>query len=284
MIVEVPFVYERRAREPGKRKYVPMKLRSVASVRLGEIAPDAFPVAIAMDRWDAAAGIYRHDAQYRVHEGALHVALLGYGPARHTPQATLEAMLAHIAKGCRTDLSRGLPQHEPTFRDPAVEATLHLDPDDPGDRDELAAEIARNAAATLVCEGALWRRIHDEPLLVAIPADRVNGPMLDVRFKNGRKLGKVEENFGSQLSPGDTFFFAGMALEVERVEATDLVVRATAKQARFVSYMGARLAITSSLAERVRAFLHDRQQWPRRGRTAATGRPPRHTPPACARK
>jgi hypothetical protein len=184
MIVEVPFVYERRAREPGKRKYVPMKLRSVASVRLGEIARDAFPVAIAMDRWDAAAGAYRHDAQYRVHDGALHVALLGYGPARHTPQATLEAMLAHIAKGCRTDLSRGLPQHEPTFRDPAVEATLHLDPDDPGDRDELAAEIARNAAATLVCEGALWRRIHDEPLLVAIPADRVNGPMLDVRFRS----------------------------------------------------------------------------------------------------
>jgi hypothetical protein len=184
MIVEVPFVYERRAREPGKRKYVPMKLRSIATVRLAEIGPGAFPVAIAMDRWDASTGTYREDAQYRAHDGALHVALLGYGQAPRTPQATVEALRAHIAKGCRTDLSRGLPQHEPTWRDPAVEATLQLDPDDPGDRDELAAEIARNAAATVVCDGALWRRIHDEPLLVVRSADRINGPMLDVRFRS----------------------------------------------------------------------------------------------------
>jgi ATP-dependent helicase Lhr and Lhr-like helicase len=91
----------------------------------------------------------------------------------------------------------------------------------------------------------------------------VEAPMLDVRFKNGRKLGKVEEAFGTQLAPGDTFFFAGMSLEVERVELTDLIVRASAKQARYVSYMGVRLAITSSLADRVRRFLHDRSQWPR---------------------
>ncbi|MET0307556.1 MAG: ligase-associated DNA damage response DEXH box helicase [Sphingomonas sp.] len=91
----------------------------------------------------------------------------------------------------------------------------------------------------------------------------VESPMLEVRFKNGRRLGKVEENFGSSLSPGDTFFFAGLALEVERVEATDLIVRATSKQARFVSYMGARLAITATLANRVREFLHDRSQWKR---------------------
>lgn len=91
----------------------------------------------------------------------------------------------------------------------------------------------------------------------------VEAPMLEVRFRNGRRLGKIEENFGASLSPGDSFFFAGMALEVERVEQTDLIVRATAKQARFVSYMGARLAITATLANRVRAYLHDRSQWRR---------------------
>lgn len=91
----------------------------------------------------------------------------------------------------------------------------------------------------------------------------VEAPMLEVRFKNGRRLGKVEEAFGTQLAPGDTFFFAGLALEVERVELTDLIVRATSKQARFVSYMGARLAITSTLADRVRVFLHDQSQWAR---------------------
>jgi ATP-dependent helicase Lhr and Lhr-like helicase len=91
----------------------------------------------------------------------------------------------------------------------------------------------------------------------------VESPMMEVRFKNGRRLGKVEEAFGTQLSPGDAFVFAGMAVEVERVELTDLIVRATAKPARYVSYMGARLAITATLAERVRHFLHDRSQWRR---------------------
>lgn len=91
----------------------------------------------------------------------------------------------------------------------------------------------------------------------------VDAPMMDVRFKNGRKLGKVEEGFGTQLSPGDTFFFAGMALEVERTELTDLVVRATAKQARIISYTGLRLSITSSLADRVRRFLAEPAEWAR---------------------
>lgn len=91
----------------------------------------------------------------------------------------------------------------------------------------------------------------------------VESPMLEVRFRNGRKLGRVEEGFGATLSPGDTFFFAGMSLEVERVDATDLVVRATTRSARIPSYMGARLAISTNLAARVRGFLHDRSQWHR---------------------
>src|SRR3546814_1754292 len=32
----------------------------------------------------------------------------------------------------------------------------------------------------------------------------VEAPMADVRFKNGRRLGKVEEYFASTLTPGDT--------------------------------------------------------------------------------
>jgi ATP-dependent Lhr-like helicase len=91
----------------------------------------------------------------------------------------------------------------------------------------------------------------------------VEAPMLEVRFRNGRKLGKVEENFGASLTPGDTFFFAGMSLEVERIDTSELIVRATAKPARIPSYMGARLAITANLADRVRKFLHDRREWPR---------------------
>ena len=91
----------------------------------------------------------------------------------------------------------------------------------------------------------------------------VEAPMLTVRFRNGRKLGTVEEGFAAAMSPGDTFMFAGLSLEVERLEGTDLLVRATAKPARIPSYMGARIALTTNLARRVRGFIADPTQWPR---------------------
>ena len=33
----------------------------------------------------------------------------------------------------------------------------------------------------------------------------VDSEMLDVRFRNGRSLGKIEERFAASLRPGDTF-------------------------------------------------------------------------------
>ena len=91
----------------------------------------------------------------------------------------------------------------------------------------------------------------------------VEAPMLDVRFRNGRSLGKVEEGFGVTLSPGDRFFFMGLALEVQKIDLTDLIVRATSKPARIPTYGGARMPISTHLADRVRAYLHDPSQWPR---------------------
>jgi ATP-dependent helicase Lhr and Lhr-like helicase len=91
----------------------------------------------------------------------------------------------------------------------------------------------------------------------------VDSDMMDVRFRNGRRLGKLDESFAASLTPGDTFYFSGMSLEVERTDATDLYVRATAKRARIPSYSGARMPLTTHLADRVRSFLHDRTSWPR---------------------
>jgi ATP-dependent helicase Lhr and Lhr-like helicase len=91
----------------------------------------------------------------------------------------------------------------------------------------------------------------------------VDVPLYDVRFRNGRKLGTVEDNFAATLSIGDTFFFAGLVLEVEKIDGADLIVRASSKSARIPTYMGARMAMTTNLADRVRHFLHDRDQWPR---------------------
>jgi ATP-dependent Lhr-like helicase len=91
----------------------------------------------------------------------------------------------------------------------------------------------------------------------------VDSEMLDVRFKNGRSLGKVEEMFGASLKPGDTFRFAGIDLELESMRESELVVRAARKSATIPSYMGLRLPISGTLAERVREMLADRAGWAR---------------------
>src|SRR3546814_12450016 len=63
------------------------------------------------------------------------------------------------------------------------------------------------------------------------------------------------------MAPGDTFAFAGLSLEVETIRDTDLIVRATTRPARIPSYMGARMAISTRLADRVRGFLADPTSW-----------------------
>ncbi|QOV93781.1 ligase-associated DNA damage response DEXH box helicase [Novosphingobium sp. ES2-1] len=91
----------------------------------------------------------------------------------------------------------------------------------------------------------------------------VDSEMLDVRFRNGRSLGKVEESFGATLSPGDTIRFAGMDLEVEGVRDLELIVRAAKKPGQIPSYMGARLPLTTHLSDRVRGLMVDRAGWSR---------------------
>ncbi len=91
----------------------------------------------------------------------------------------------------------------------------------------------------------------------------VDSEMLEVRFRNGRSLGKVEENFGASLSPGDTFRFAGMDLEVEGVRDLELIVRGAKSAGQIPSYNGARMPLTTHLSTRVQAMLADRAGWGR---------------------
>ena len=91
----------------------------------------------------------------------------------------------------------------------------------------------------------------------------VDQPALAVRFANGRKLGTVEEGFAATLRPRDSFFFSGMALEVVRMDTTDLIVRATSKQARIPTWGGTRMAMSTRLADRVRHFLAEPEEWHR---------------------
>jgi len=91
----------------------------------------------------------------------------------------------------------------------------------------------------------------------------VEAPLLSVRFKNGRNLGTIEEGFASTLAPGDHIFFAGLSLEVERIKDGDIIVHASSKSARIVTYGGQRMSMSTHLADRVRHMLCDRDDWGR---------------------
>jgi ATP-dependent Lhr-like helicase len=91
----------------------------------------------------------------------------------------------------------------------------------------------------------------------------VDAEMIEIRFRNGRSLGKVEEQFAASLSPGDTIRFAGIDLEVEALRDLELIVRGAKRSGVIPSYLGLRLPLTTHLAERVRAMLADRAGWAR---------------------
>jgi ATP-dependent helicase Lhr and Lhr-like helicase len=91
----------------------------------------------------------------------------------------------------------------------------------------------------------------------------VEQPLMSVRFKNGRKLGTIEEGFASALAPGDRFFFAGLSLEVEQFKDTDIIVHASSKRGQVVTYGGQRMSMSTHLANRVRHMLCDRNDWSR---------------------
>ena len=111
----------------------------------------------------------------------------------------------------------------------------------------------------------LWRLVHPDlarfhRLNAGIIVDT---EMLEVRFRNGKALGRVEENFAASLGPGDTFRFAGLDLAVEGLRDGVLLVRAAKRSGTIPSYMGARIPISSHLADRVRGLLADRAGWAR---------------------
>jgi len=118
----------------------------------------------------------------------------------------------------------------------------------------------------IVCgRDGLWRLTHpDHAARFRLNAGIIiDSEMLDVSFRNGRSLGRVEESFAASLKPGSTFRFAGLDLEVEAMRETALVVRAAKRSGMIPSYMGARMPLTTHLSERVQALLADRAGWAR---------------------
>ncbi|HUU65705.1 MAG TPA: ligase-associated DNA damage response DEXH box helicase [Methyloceanibacter sp.] len=104
----------------------------------------------------------------------------------------------------------------------------------------------------------------------------VEAPMLRVRLARGkgtlkassvlagRVLGEVEEYFIEQLSPGDTFVFAGEVLRFEGLREMDAIVtRAHATDPKVPAYEGGKSPLSTYLADRVRHMLAERDAWPK---------------------
>jgi ATP-dependent Lhr-like helicase len=79
-----------------------------------------------------------------------------------------------------------------------------------------------------------------------------------VQFRNGARVGTVEEEFIARLAPGDCFVFAGRVLEFIRIrELTAWVKPATMKSGVVPRWMGGRLALSSQLADGTRKLIAD---------------------------
>jgi len=92
----------------------------------------------------------------------------------------------------------------------------------------------------------------------------VEAPLLKVRLAGrvGGALGEVEEGFVNMMTPGDTFMFAGRLLRYVRLRETTVEVAEGGKGEPMVpAYAGSKYPLTTNLAARVRAMLHDPSTW-----------------------
>jgi ATP-dependent Lhr-like helicase len=78
----------------------------------------------------------------------------------------------------------------------------------------------------------------------------VSDASMVVSYRNGTKLGSVEESFIARLRKGDRFTFAGKALELLRVQdMTAFVAPASSHKGAVPRWAGARMAFSSEMAD-----------------------------------
>jgi len=105
--------------------------------------------------------------------------------------------------------------------------------------------------------------IVEKPLLkVRLVSARRRRPGSAQGVMGGRMLGEIDDEFAAELSPGDTFAFAGYILRMEGLTDEELLVsRSNAKDPKIPSYPGGRFPLSTHLAERVRQMLADPAHW-----------------------
>ncbi|PZO06557.1 MAG: DNA ligase-associated DEXH box helicase [Alphaproteobacteria bacterium] len=95
-------------------------------------------------------------------------------------------------------------------------------------------------------------------LNVRVGSRRAGGKLM----VSGRKVGEAEESYFEQMTPGDTFVFAGQVWAFQGITGTDaLVTHAQDKDPKIPSWGGSKFPMSTSLATRVRDMIQDRDHW-----------------------
>jgi len=78
----------------------------------------------------------------------------------------------------------------------------------------------------------------------------------------GRKIGEAEEGYFEQLTPGDTFVFAGQVWRFNAIVGADAFVSpAPNDDPKMPSWGGSKFPLSTYLASRVRTMMHDEREW-----------------------
>jgi ATP-dependent Lhr-like helicase len=98
----------------------------------------------------------------------------------------------------------------------------------------------------------------------AIVAAATLNVRLPGRGGSGRKIGEAEEWYFEQLTPGDSFLFAGEIWRFEGIKGTDAIVtRSASKEPKVASWGGSKFPLSTYLAKRVRHMMTDEASWNR---------------------
>jgi ATP-dependent Lhr-like helicase len=82
------------------------------------------------------------------------------------------------------------------------------------------------------------------------------------RGMGGRKIGEAEEGYFEQLTPGDTFVFAGQVWRFNSLVGADAFVSpAPHDDPKMPSWGGSKFPLSTYLASRVRKMMHDESEW-----------------------
>jgi ATP-dependent Lhr-like helicase len=89
----------------------------------------------------------------------------------------------------------------------------------------------------------------------------VSDSMMQVKFRSGKRLGVMEENFLSRLRPGDVFWYSGRNLELLQIHNMEAIVKPSkAEKGTIPSWMGGRMPLSAELSQNIRLQLDEYTQ------------------------